>query len=216
MVRINFQPYTTAQLEQIVHARLGGSNEVLSRDAVKFAAMKVSSIFGDARRVLDIYRCVPSPHLFTFATGLLLRKNGTHRRTVELVQPSRRVTRTDNVKDVIRNLQNLPTTAFLRSLSLHERILLAPLLRCVRRTGVSEIPWADVSHQHHLYAGVFADSAPLPRELEGVLDALLAARVVATEMRAARRVVLNLEQAEVERVLGEVGGQQWRNMLAAD
>ena len=139
-----------------------------------------------------------------------------HRRTVELVQPFRRVARTDDVKDVIRNLQNSPTTAFLRSLSLHERILLAALLRCVRRTGVCEIPWADLSHQHHLYAGVFADSAPLPRELEGVLDALLAARVVLVEMHDARRVVLNLEQAEVERVLGEVGRQQWRNMLATE
>ncbi|KAH9988053.1 P-loop containing nucleoside triphosphate hydrolase protein [Russula vinacea] len=193
MIRINFQPYTTAQLEQIVHARLGGTTDVLSKDAVKFAAMKVSSISGDARRVLDICR-----------------------RTVELVQPPRRVARTDDVKDVIRELQNSPTAAFLRSLSLHERILLAALLRCARRTGVGEIPWADVSHQHHLYAGVFADSAPLPRELEGVLDALLAARVVLSEARGARRVVLNLEQAEVERILGEVGGQQWRNMLAAE
>ena len=79
-----------------------------------------------------------------------------------------------------------------------------------------EIPWADVSHQHHLYAGVFADSAPLPRKLEGILDALLAAHVVMAETRAARHVVLNLEPAEVERVLGEVGGQQWRNMLAVE
>ena len=56
---------------------------------------------------------------------------------------------------------------------------------------------------------MFADSAPLPRELEGELDALLAARVVLAETRGARRVVLNLEQGEVERVLGKVGGQQW-------
>jgi origin recognition complex subunit 1 len=72
MIRINFQPYTTAQLEQIVHARLGGSNDVLSKDAVKFAAMKVSSISGDARRVLDICRCVLSPYLeyiFTLCNG---------------------------------------------------------------------------------------------------------------------------------------------------
>ncbi|KAI9454389.1 hypothetical protein BJY52DRAFT_1225114 [Lactarius psammicola] len=195
MVRINFQPYTTPQLEQIVHARLGGSTDVLSADAVKFAAMKVSSISGDARRVLDVCR-----------------------RTVELVQPLARAARTDDVKDVIRDLQNSPTAAFLRALALHERILLAALLKCVRRTGVDEIPWADVQHQHHLYAGVFADSSPAPRELEGVLDALLAARVVlseAREARGARRIVLNLEPAEVERVLGEVGGQQWRNMLAA-
>jgi origin recognition complex subunit 1 len=28
-----------------------------------------------------------------------------------------------------------------------------------------------------------------------------------------RRVVLNLEQAEVERVLGEVGGARWKSAL---
>jgi hypothetical protein len=38
------------------------------------------------------------------------------------------VARTDDVKDVVRNLQNSPTSAFLRSLLLHERILLAALL----------------------------------------------------------------------------------------
>ena len=211
MVRINFQPYTTVQLEKIVHARLGGSTEVLSGDAVKFAAMKVSSISGDARRVLDICRCVPS-----IASTFSKRLTKQTRRTVELVQQHRRVARTDDVKDVIRNLQNSPTSAFLRSLSLHERILLAALLRCVRRAGVGEIPWADVSHQHTLYSGVFADSVPVQRELEGVLDALLAARVVLSEARGARRVMLNLEQVEVERVLGEVGGQQWRNILAAE
>ena len=67
MVRINFQPYTTPQLETIVHARLrsarGGLEEaagpdVISQDGIKFAAMKVSSISGDARRVLDICRFV--------------------------------------------------------------------------------------------------------------------------------------------------------------
>ena len=149
MVRINFQPYTTVQLEKIVHARLGGSTEVLSGDAVKFAAMKVSSISGDARRVLDICRCVPS-----IASTFSKRLTKQTRRTVELVQQHRRVARTDDVKDVIRNLQNSPTSAFLRSLSLHERILLAALLRCMRRAGVGEIPWADVSHQDTLYSGV--------------------------------------------------------------
>jgi origin recognition complex subunit 1 len=71
-----------------------------------------------------------------------------------------------------------------------------------------------VQHQHHLYTGIFADSTPERRELEGVLDALLAARVVLSEPRGTRRIALNLEQLEVERVLGEVGGQQWRSMLA--
>ena len=69
MIRINFQPYTTAQLETIVHARLTKSREglpakameVISKDGVKFASMKVSSISGDARRVLDICRYVLIP-----------------------------------------------------------------------------------------------------------------------------------------------------------
>lgn len=144
-----------------------------------------------------------------------ISRQRTRSRAVELVQPYRRTARTEDVKDVIRDLQNSPTATFLRSLSLHERIMLAALLRCVRRSGVEEIPWVEVQQQHHLYAGVFADSAPELRELEGVLDALLAARVVLSEPRGTRRIVLNLEHLEVERVLGEVGGQQWRSMLAA-
>jgi origin recognition complex subunit 1 len=69
MIRINFQPYTTPQLEKIVHARLASAKsslsdedtvEVIAPDGVKFAAMKVSSISGDARRVLDICRHVLS------------------------------------------------------------------------------------------------------------------------------------------------------------
>ena len=71
MVRINFQPYTSQQLVQIVNARLVSAREdsnepvkdVIHEDGIKFAAMKVSSISGDARRVLDICRfmlCISS------------------------------------------------------------------------------------------------------------------------------------------------------------
>ena len=67
MIRINFQPYTTAQLEKIVQARLASAKDgmdangmqvLVAPDAIKFAAMKVSSISGDARRVLDICRSI--------------------------------------------------------------------------------------------------------------------------------------------------------------
>ena len=67
MIRINFKPYSSAQLEQIVKSRLANAKEglksgidkdVIAPDGIKFAAMKVSSITGDARRVLDICRSV--------------------------------------------------------------------------------------------------------------------------------------------------------------
>ena len=131
MVRINFQPYTTPQLEQIVKARLATARaglpasppapDVLAPDALKFAAMKVASISGDARRVLDVCR-----------------------RAAELVQPARRTARTDDVRAVLREMQNSPTAAFLRELAFHERVMLAALVRCVRKEGVEEIRWGEV------------------------------------------------------------------------
>ena len=130
MTRFNFQPYTTAQLEQIVKARLAsakeglpeGAQDVIAPDGIKFAAMKVSSISGDARRVLDICR-----------------------RTAELVQPRSKTARIDDVKQVIKDMQNSPTAAYIRDLSLHERIMLAAMLKCVKREGVEEIRWGEAS-----------------------------------------------------------------------
>lgn len=63
---------------------------------------------------------------------------------------------------------------------------------------------------------------PTPGEMLMVLDSLLATRALLCEDGAAvarksedeRRVVLNLEHSEVERVLGEVGGTRWRNALS--
>ncbi|KAJ7770813.1 hypothetical protein DFH07DRAFT_768565 [Mycena maculata] len=62
---------------------------------------------------------------------------------------------------------------------------------------------------------------PTPNELALVLDSLVASRALLMESGAAalrkaegeRKIVLNIEQAEVERVLGDVGGEKWRNIL---
>jgi origin recognition complex subunit 1 len=229
MVRINFQPYTTQQLEKIVYARLASAKDslqdenatdVIVPDGVKFAAMKVSSISGDARRVLDICR-----------------------RTVEEVRSSQRIAKLADVNKVVQVMQNSPTAAYLRECSLHERIMLASLLKCVRRAGIEEIPWGDVSwrglqtsrllklsqvlHQHHIYSSVLTgDDDPIRRpssdDLALVLESLVASRALLLEDGAAvarkpqeeRRCMLNLEQGEVERVLGEVGGQRWKATLA--
>ncbi|KAH9916185.1 P-loop containing nucleoside triphosphate hydrolase protein [Amylocystis lapponica] len=209
MIRINFQPYTTPQLEKIVTARLlsakeglaAGAQDVIAPDGIKFAAMKVSSISGDARRVLDICR-----------------------RTVESVHLQARTARTDDVKEVIKVMQNSPTAAYLRELSFHERLMLAALLKCVKKEGVEEIKWGDVQHQHIIYLNILSggdDPArrPTSGELRMVLDSLLASRamicedgaVVARKAEEEKRVALNLEHAEVERVLGEVGGARWKN-----
>lgn len=230
MVRINFQPYNTAQLQEIVHARLDAALEgledatpVLNKDGVRFAAMKVSSITGDARRVLDICR-----------------------RTVELVQARRKTAGTSDVQDVIKVMQNSPTAAFLKECSLHERIMLAALAKCIKRDGVDEVKWGDVSadsiyklecyphivffskvrRQHLIYMAVFPSNDEPSRkpnlgELDMVLDSLSTTRalfveegvLVARKADEDRKIALGLEMGEVERVLGEVGGSRWKNAL---
>lgn len=63
---------------------------------------------------------------------------------MELVQPHSRLARTDDVKQVIKDMQNSPTAAYLRDLSFHERLMLAAMLKCIKKEGVEEIKWGEV------------------------------------------------------------------------
>ena len=84
----------------------------------------------------------------------------------------------------------------------------------------------QLQHQHLVYVNLLTgdeDSLrrPTPGELSLVLESLVASRamlcedgaIVAKKSEDEKRVVLNLEHAEVERVLGEVGGLKWKNAL---
>lgn len=124
-------------------------------------------------------------------------------------------------------MQNSPTAAYLRDCSLHERIMLASLLKCVKRDGIDEIKWDDIQHQHLIYTNILTgdeDSTRKPTtwELRLILDSLLASHAVlieegggaiARKPEGERRVLLNVEQTEVERVLSDLGGPRWKNAL---
>ncbi|KAF7305918.1 Origin recognition complex subunit 1 [Mycena chlorophos] len=214
MTRINFAPYTAEQLQAIVEARVAGarvgladnSPVVLDADAIKLTSKRISATSGDARRILDICR-----------------------RAVELAHPQRRKAVIKDVSEVTKQMQNSPTAAYLRdSCSFHERLVLLSLIRCIRKEGVEEIKWENVYYEYSLNVNAFEDpDAPrlmvLTRnEIGMVLESLVASQAVLVESGAAalrkaageRKVVLNLEQGEVERVLGEVGGDRWRNILS--
>ncbi|KAJ3775395.1 P-loop containing nucleoside triphosphate hydrolase protein [Lentinula raphanica] len=211
MHTINFEPYKTQQLEQIVKARLDGANaslpsekakELLTVDAIKFIAMKISSISGDARRALDICR-----------------------RTLELMRPRGIAARTNDVKNVIKEMQNSPTAAYLRECSLHERIMLASLIKCMKREGVEEIKLGDLQYQHLIYVDALTSGGdptrkPSVNELRVILESLVASRAMIVEdgtvaMRKAeseRKVILNLDQSEVENALFEIN-ENWKSRL---
>lgn len=115
------------------------SQVVIAPDAIKLAAMTVSRITGDARRVLDIcrfvFRIVPYIFLIFFLP---------FRRAVELVQATRGTVKAPQIREVVQSMQNSPTAAFLRDLSFHERLVLASLISCAKREGVEEIKWSEV------------------------------------------------------------------------
>lgn len=55
LTRLTFQPYSHKQLQDVVMARLVGTN-MFKSDAVQLVARKVASVSGDCRRALDICR----------------------------------------------------------------------------------------------------------------------------------------------------------------
>lgn len=55
LTRLNFQPYTHSELEEIVTLRLRELN-VFDMDAIVYASRKVAAVSGDARRALEICR----------------------------------------------------------------------------------------------------------------------------------------------------------------
>ena len=84
----------------------------------------------------------------------------------------------------------------------------------------------QVHYQHLNYVGTLtgeeSSRKPQAAELATVLDSLVAARAILMEEGVAvsrksageRRLLLNIEQIEVERVLSDVGGQVWKNVLS--
>ncbi|KAG8947090.1 Origin recognition complex, subunit 1 [Tulasnella sp. 419] len=213
MEKIQFQPYSREQLVNIVNSRLTASREgldidtnVMSMDAVTFASARVAAVNGDARRVLDISR-----------------------RAVELAynpEGKSKIIGMQDVASVIKAMQNSPTAAYLKECSFVERLVLAALLKCMKREGINEIKWGNVMHQSAILFDQLGDAdmtKPNQDRLRSVLKSLIASKAVIAETGLAaerklvsdRLLILNLESGEVTRALCDVGGDKWANLMGA-
>ncbi|KAG9004212.1 Origin recognition complex, subunit 1 [Tulasnella sp. 427] len=215
MEKIQFHPYSREQLMDIVNSRLQASREglqgvdanVIHEDAVKYASARVAAVNGDARRVLDIAR-----------------------RAVETVytpQGASPVVKMKDMTEVIKAMQNSPNAAFVRECSFVERVVLAAIIKCVKREGVSEVKWGEVTKQCLvLFEQLREDltlTKPTHERLRFVLQSLVASKAVMLESGVAadrkdiseRLVMLNMETGEVVRALSDVGKSRWENVLGA-
>ncbi|KAF2765061.1 origin of replication binding protein [Teratosphaeria nubilosa] len=157
LTRITFPGYTHTQLMTIVQSRLEGVGQVIvESDAVQFASRKVAAVSGDARRALDICRrAVEIAEQETIAAATAGKENqapDTPSRTPDrqktavapAIASKKGIVTIATIKRAINEATSTPLAAYLRSLPLASKLLLAALLARLRRTGITESTLADV------------------------------------------------------------------------
>ncbi|OCF39968.1 origin recognition complex subunit 1 [Kwoniella heveanensis CBS 569] len=174
---ILFQPYDRTALISIVQSRLiphplapSGDPKVLLPDAIALAATKMAGTNGDARRVLDACRravevalegkgnksAVPSTNgsdnpqkgianlSSTTATGV--HANLPQRQRQPHPQPHPVTAK--EMMAVLQAMSASPVSKFIASCSIHQKMMLAALVRCIRREGIPEISWRSLRNDH--------------------------------------------------------------------
>ncbi|EPB88802.1 hypothetical protein HMPREF1544_04442 [Mucor circinelloides 1006PhL] len=183
LTRINFQPYKYDQLFQIVQSRLEGI-DAFAKEAVEFAARKVSAVSGDARRALDICR-----------------------RAVEIVEQrisesseSKKHVTIAVVDEAVKEMFSSPSVAFIRSCSLHQKIFLVACMQRSRAIGLAEIEFGDVAHYHIQTCKWHNIEPPNTSDLMRVCESLGQTRALIMEagrMDICMRLSLNLIEEDI-------------------
>ncbi|KAF2153094.1 P-loop containing nucleoside triphosphate hydrolase protein [Myriangium duriaei CBS 260.36] len=149
LTRITFAGYTHTQLIKIIESRLQSvRGAVVDPDAVQFAARKVAAVSGDARRALDVCRrAVEIAEADVPADGVE-NVPPTPSKTPAAVVPAKGgkegTVSIATIKRAIAEATATPLAAYLRSLPLSSKLLLAALLARIRRSGLQEVVLADV------------------------------------------------------------------------
>ncbi|XP_043286628.1 origin recognition complex subunit 1 [Venturia canescens] len=124
LTRLTFKPYTFAQLEEIVLARLK-DHSVFKKDAMELIARKVASVSGDARRALDMCR-----------------------RAIEIAESNKGDTvDLSDVQKVLNEMITNPKVAAIKYCSVMEKQFLQAVRSEIARTGVEESDFINVHQQ---------------------------------------------------------------------
>ena len=117
-------------------------------------------------------------------------------------------------------MSSSPVATFVKDCSTQQKMMMAAMVRCVRREGLPEIPWRSVRSDHDALTRSLVDSNDLlsASELALTFTSLIAshALVSAHDIHKAvedRKVALGMEIGEVGRVLMNEG-DTWRRALA--
>ncbi|XP_034477739.1 origin recognition complex subunit 1 [Drosophila innubila] len=162
LTRLTFQPYTHKQLQEIVTARLAGS-EAFKGEAVQLVARKVAAVSGDARRALDICRR---------ATEIA--------DTVE-DQPAAKCVNMLHVQQALAEMIASAKVQAIKNCSRLEQIFLQAVAAEVTRTGVEETTFLGVYMQVESIAAFMGVSLPAPGRALHICSKLGAERLIICE-----------------------------------
>ena len=143
LTRLNFQPYTHKELEEIVHLRLN-ELEVFESMAVTFAARKVAAVSGDARRALEICRRATELAEREYNEKLEdLAKKKTPQKRVDLFKVS-----INHVDEAIKQMFSSAKIKVLSSSSKLEKMFMKAISILYQKSGMEETTLNKIFEQH--------------------------------------------------------------------
>lgn len=186
LTRLTFQPYNFQQLQEILMARLSGT-ETFNKDAVQLVARKVAAVSGDARRALDICRR---------ATEI-----------AEAGQKTKGEIHIVSILDVQKALTEMIASAkmqAIKSCSKYEQMWLQAVCAEVGRTGVEECTFIGVYNQFESITAFNGVKVPNPGQALGICSKLGAIRLLITEHSRTdlyMKILLNISSDDVHYAL---------------
>ncbi|KAH8253669.1 hypothetical protein KR032_006424 [Drosophila birchii] len=186
LTRLTFQPYTHKQLQEIVTARLGGS-EAFKGEAVQLVARKVAAVSGDARRALDI--CRRATEIADTASVKCVTMLHVQQALAEMIASAK--------VQAIKNCSRL------------EQIFLQAVAAEVTRTGVEETTFMGVYTQVETIAAFMGVTLPAPGRALRLCAKLGAERLIISEHSRndlLQKILLNVSADDIHYALrvGEV------------
>lgn len=186
LTRLTFQPYNFQQLQEILMARLLGT-ETFNKDAVQLVARKVAAVSGDARRALDICR-----------------------RATEIAEAGQKIKgeiHIVSILDVQKALTEMIASAkmqAIKSCSKYEQMWLQAVCAEVARTGVEECTFIGVYNQFESITAFNGLKVPNPGQALGICSKLGAIRLLITEHSRTdlyMKILLNISSDDVHYAL---------------
>lgn len=143
LTRFIFPGYSYEQLQEIISSRLVNYSSLIQKEAIEFAARKVASVSGDARRALDICRRAfeiaeqegeTDGNKDSTSSGLVKNETALTKNTVKI----------KHIKEAIDETTSSPMAIYLQGLPMASKIFLSAVLARVRRNGINENPMSDI------------------------------------------------------------------------